>query len=88
MNLFNSKGGGCTIPLTLSTSASAFEDISFGTDCTSLPGVADVACLRGACAVRRCVTGWDVARDGERCQKVRSENVGAENAKGAEGTLD
>ena len=41
-----------------------------GKDCTAIPGVADVSCLRGECAVRRCLHGLIPALDGSTC--VRS----------------
>jgi hypothetical protein len=38
-----------------------------GEDCSTLPGVADVACLSGECAVRRCLPGYVPAPDGTSC---------------------
>ncbi|KAJ7271180.1 hypothetical protein C8J57DRAFT_1508131 [Mycena rebaudengoi] len=35
-----------------------------GQDCTALRGVSNVACVKGACAVRRCMPGYDLAREG------------------------
>jgi len=51
--------GGCTLPLT------RYSPI--GTDCTSLPGVADVACLAGECVVRRCLRGYTLSIHGNGC---------------------
>ncbi|KAH9975017.1 hypothetical protein BGW80DRAFT_1225325 [Lactifluus volemus] len=51
--------GGCMLPLTPYT--------PIGRDCTSLPGVADVACMAGECVVQRCLPGYSVARDGNHC---------------------
>lgn len=45
--------------------------MTFGTDCTALPGVSDVECIRGACAVRACARGWVLGRSGDRCMRVR-----------------
>ena len=43
--------------------------LAYGTDCTSLPGVADVACVKGVCTVSRCDRGWSVSGDATRCLK-------------------
>ncbi|KAJ8461983.1 hypothetical protein ONZ45_g18099 [Pleurotus djamor] len=53
--------GGCAIPL--------FPDDPFatGVDCTALPGVADVACVKGVCVVRRCMPGYEGSSDGTTC---------------------
>ncbi|KAH9974978.1 hypothetical protein BGW80DRAFT_1487974 [Lactifluus volemus] len=51
--------GGCALPLTPFT--------PIGQDCSSLPGVADVACIMGECAVRRCLPGYVPAHDGTHC---------------------
>ena len=40
-----------------------------GTDCSTLPGVADVACLSGKCAVQRCLPGYVLALDGTSCMR-------------------
>lgn len=53
------------------SSSFSWDDVSFGIDCTALPGVTDVECRRGACVVRRCSTGWIIARDGDRCIRAR-----------------
>ncbi|KAJ3540955.1 hypothetical protein NM688_g6154 [Phlebia brevispora] len=51
--------GGCTI---------AFgRNPARGVDCTSIPGVMDVACASGSCVVRRCLPGWLVSMDGSYC---------------------
>jgi hypothetical protein len=41
--------------------------VPIGQDCSSLPGVADVACLAGECVVHRCLPGYVIARDGTHC---------------------
>ncbi|KAH9974984.1 hypothetical protein BGW80DRAFT_1487986, partial [Lactifluus volemus] len=51
--------GGCALPLTPFT--------PIGQDCSSLPGVADVACIMGECAVGRCLPGYVPAHDGTHC---------------------
>ncbi|TBU34451.1 hypothetical protein BD311DRAFT_649633 [Dichomitus squalens] len=51
--------GGCATPL------DAFSPR--GVDCTAIPGVADVACQAGACAVKRCAPGYEVSADGTFC---------------------
>ncbi|KAH9961979.1 hypothetical protein BC827DRAFT_1341618 [Russula dissimulans] len=51
--------GGCTLPLTSKSPV--------GTDCSTLPGVADVECLSGECVVRRCLKGYLPARNGRSC---------------------
>jgi hypothetical protein len=38
-----------------------------GQDCSSLPGVADVACIMSECVVRRCLPGYVPAHDGTHC---------------------
>ncbi|KAI0800816.1 hypothetical protein C8Q74DRAFT_1192197, partial [Fomes fomentarius] len=51
--------GGCTIPL------DAFSP--HGVDCTAIPGVVDVSCRAGSCAVYRCAPGFTVSDDGYFC---------------------
>jgi hypothetical protein len=41
--------------------------VPIGQDCTSLPGIADVACIAGECVVHRCLPGYALARDGNHC---------------------
>jgi hypothetical protein len=41
--------------------------VPIGQDCTSLPGVADVACIAGECVVHRCLPGYALAHDGSHC---------------------
>ena len=53
------EGGGCMYPLTTSS--------PMGTDCSTLPGVADVSCLGGECVVQRCMPGYLPAIDGTSC---------------------
>jgi hypothetical protein len=43
-----------------------------GKDCSTLPGVADVSCFAGECAVRRCLPGYVPALDGTSCIRKRS----------------
>ncbi|KAI0756550.1 hypothetical protein C8Q80DRAFT_1264595 [Daedaleopsis nitida] len=56
--------GGCAIPLD--------EFSPSGVDCTAIPGVLDVSCLEGACAVHRCAPGFTVSKDGESCTDTES----------------
>jgi len=51
--------GGCVLPLTAHS--------PIGKDCSALPGVADVVCLSGECAVLRCLPGYLPALDGMSC---------------------
>ncbi|KAI0074391.1 hypothetical protein K474DRAFT_66776 [Panus rudis PR-1116 ss-1] len=51
--------GGCAVPLTLSSPV--------GVDCTTIPGVADVSCVTGSCAVHRCLPGYARSTDGSFC---------------------
>jgi hypothetical protein len=53
------SGGGCVVPLTAYSPK--------GKDCTAIPGVADVFCQFGECAVRRCLPGLVPSADGTRC---------------------
>ena len=53
------SSGGFVFPLT------PFSPI--GQDCTALPGVADVSCLSGECAVHRCMPGYALSHDGTHC---------------------
>ncbi|KAN0118847.1 hypothetical protein V8E52_004619 [Russula decolorans] len=62
--------GGCAIPLT------PYSPI--GKDCSTLPGVADVACLYGECAVYRCLAGYKPAHDGHSCVRKYSQFDDAE----------
>ncbi|KAH9974977.1 hypothetical protein BGW80DRAFT_1170013, partial [Lactifluus volemus] len=66
--------GGCMLPLTPYT--------PIGEDCSSLPGVADVACIAGECVVHRCLPGYVTAHDGTHCVSVHgriSQPSGDEN---------
>ena len=38
-----------------------------GVDCTSLPGVADVSCMRGSCYVHKCMPGYELSVDNSMC---------------------
>ncbi|KAH9975008.1 hypothetical protein BGW80DRAFT_1225313 [Lactifluus volemus] len=51
--------GGCMLPLT--------PYVPIGQDCTSLPGVTDVACIAGECVVHRCLPGYAPAHDRTHC---------------------
>ncbi|KAH7103603.1 hypothetical protein BKA62DRAFT_695870 [Auriculariales sp. MPI-PUGE-AT-0066] len=51
--------GGCVTPLPGQASA--------GKDCSMIPGVADVRCIHGECAVSRCRRGWSLAALGDGC---------------------
>ncbi|KAF8317771.1 uncharacterized protein EI90DRAFT_2943021 [Cantharellus anzutake] len=46
--------GGCVVPYASRSPG------PIGVDCTSIVGVSDVECIRGACIVRRCAKGWDI----------------------------
>ncbi|KAJ6571374.1 hypothetical protein B0H19DRAFT_1255357 [Mycena capillaripes] len=56
--------GGCASGL-----VSSLTGVSIGTDCSNLPGVADVSCVAGGCAVRRCLPGFNLAASGKSCEK-------------------
>ncbi|KAH9975013.1 hypothetical protein BGW80DRAFT_126310 [Lactifluus volemus] len=58
--------GGCMLPLT--------PYVPIGQDCTSLPGVSDVACIAGECVVQRCLPGYSVGRDGNHCVSRHGEH--------------
>ncbi|KAJ7624720.1 hypothetical protein FB45DRAFT_924085 [Roridomyces roridus] len=47
--------GGCT-----ADTISSLTGSTTGVDCTLIPDVADVACIKGKCAVRRCLPGFKV----------------------------
>ncbi|KAJ7369030.1 hypothetical protein DFH08DRAFT_38045 [Mycena albidolilacea] len=44
-----------------------------GQDCTALLGVADVSCIKGQCAVRKCMLGYKLYEDRRHC--VESEGL-------------
>ncbi|KAI0065204.1 hypothetical protein BV25DRAFT_1799239, partial [Artomyces pyxidatus] len=69
--------GGCALPLTPYT--------PLGTDCTALPGVADVSCLSGSCLVRRCLPGYTLAKDSSHCIHGRTASVSSPFDLGAKG---
>jgi hypothetical protein len=46
-----------------------------GTDCTTLPGVSDVACVNSRCAIQRCDPGYELSWDGAVCLRSGSEFV-------------
>ncbi|KAH9974985.1 hypothetical protein BGW80DRAFT_1444587 [Lactifluus volemus] len=58
--------GGCMLPLTPYT--------PIGEDCSSLPGVADVACIAGQCVVQRCLLGYAGGHGRNRCVPRRRKN--------------
>lgn len=41
-----------------------------GQDCTAIPGVWNVACVRGACAIQTCAQGYKLSADGKSCTKL------------------
>jgi len=45
--------GGCVIP-------HPFDESGEGQDCTAIPGVSDVSCIKGKCSVHRCMPGYDL----------------------------
>ena len=59
-----SAGGGCVIPLG--------QEAASGTDCSALPGVQDVSCVRGKCVVERCQEGFALLpADNSRCEPTK-----------------
>ncbi|KAH9949344.1 hypothetical protein B0H21DRAFT_838674 [Amylocystis lapponica] len=54
--------GGCAVPLGALSPR--------GTDCTAIMGVADVSCAAGACRVRSCLPGYEVAPSGTFCVRT------------------
>jgi hypothetical protein len=52
-------GGGCNIPL--------HKNSPRGQDCSSIPGVADVSCLNGACRIYECMPGYTISFDQSTC---------------------
>ena len=52
-------GGGCIIPLSLASPQ--------GEDCTMIPGVSDVSCVKGHCVVHRCMPGYNIDSTGSSC---------------------
>ncbi|KAF8881612.1 hypothetical protein BD779DRAFT_1004167 [Infundibulicybe gibba] len=60
--------GGCTIPLHGSSLGPE------GVDCTALPGVSDVSCVRGGCIVHKCMPGYDMHPTGASC--IYQEDAG------------
>ena len=67
-------GGGCTVPFYSHSSA------PLGNDCTSIPGVSDIECIRGTCVVRKCAKGWEaqpVAGNPTALECVPKSNEGA-----------
>ena len=45
-----------------------------GTDCTSIPGVADVSCMKGSCYIHKCMPGYQLSVDNSTC--MDEETVG------------
>ncbi|KIK68321.1 hypothetical protein GYMLUDRAFT_68188 [Collybiopsis luxurians FD-317 M1] len=62
--------GGCPF-----ITSSLTSDIA-GVDCTTLPGVANVACVRGACSVNKCMPGFKISRSGQHCEVDEREATG------------
>ncbi|KAJ7021464.1 hypothetical protein C8F04DRAFT_1314359, partial [Mycena alexandri] len=58
--------GGCSYDLSTSS----------GRDCSAIPGVSDVSCIKGQCVVHKCMTGYDT--DDKHSQCVYSEDKGTE----------
>jgi hypothetical protein len=65
----NHKGGGCAFMNIENPSARV------GTDCTTLLGVSDVACIKGRCAIQRCDPGYELSWDGAVCLGSSNEFV-------------
>lgn len=38
-----------------------------GADCTVIPGIADVSCIRGQCVVHKCMPGYDIDANNSEC---------------------
>ncbi|KAF8314190.1 hypothetical protein DL93DRAFT_2080261 [Clavulina sp. PMI_390] len=89
--------GGCVAPYTLGLSKGEIESLVPGVDCTAQEGVSDVECLRGACVVKKCRKGWELApavgaaaeREGllQCVPKGKSVEVAARVAQGHSGDL-
>ncbi|THH09074.1 hypothetical protein EW146_g8795 [Bondarzewia mesenterica] len=62
--LLGPGSGGCALPLTPYT--------PMGTDCTAIPGIADVSCQSGSCVVHRCLPGYVKAPNGSECIRKHS----------------
>ncbi|RDB21986.1 Protein priA [Hypsizygus marmoreus] len=60
--------GGCIIPLHSQLSSPE------GEDCTAIPGVSDVSCIRGGCVVHRCRPGYDINSTGSSCVYVEEKD--------------
>ncbi|KAF9030086.1 hypothetical protein BDZ89DRAFT_1132563 [Hymenopellis radicata] len=58
--------GGCAMDLLNSANGHGL-----GVDCTTLPGVADVSCVAGGCAVHKCLPGYKISRSGQHCEEEK-----------------
>jgi len=47
-----------------------------GKDCTAIPGIADVSCTRGSCAVQACMEGYVISIDKSSCVKKSASSTG------------
>ncbi|KAJ7488305.1 hypothetical protein FB451DRAFT_1391250 [Mycena latifolia] len=54
--------GGCPFG-----TVSSLTGESTGADCTVIPNVADVACVSGGCAIRKCLPGYKLSSSGDAC---------------------
>jgi len=51
--------GGCAVPIHPLT--------PIGTDCSALPGIFDVSCVKGTCIISRCEMGYNLSWDRSSC---------------------
>ena len=74
----DSQGGGCAIPHPFAPESSQTR----GVDCSNLPGVHEVKCSSGACAVGHCKDGWHLSQQGDACEQIKSDaNLGGANTR-------
>ncbi|KAG8900574.1 Dihydroxyacetone synthase [Tulasnella sp. 403] len=59
--------GGCTVPF--------YPSALPGADCTLISHVADVACVRSKCVVKKCMPGFVVGSDGSSCVDLALSSV-------------
>ncbi|KAJ3729775.1 hypothetical protein C8R42DRAFT_716043 [Lentinula raphanica] len=68
--------GGCP-----SDVVSADGDFGRGVDCTTIPGVSDVSCVSGRCAVEKCMPGYKVSRSGRHCEPEEDSTATSDDDK-------
>lgn len=47
------------------------ESTSKGVDCTTIPNINAVACVKGSCQIRRCARHYALSQDGTSCVDSR-----------------